>query len=907
MKISLLHPSRNRAAMAATSIAEWLGKSSGQHPIEYIFSIDSDDGSKEAYRKLAEQHGARLIINRNRNHVQAANQAARVATGELLILIADDFGCPERWDESLVRAIGDRNDVAVLIDDGLGARTMTLPIIDRTYYQRFGHLYFPGYTHMYCDNDLEEVSRRLGKLLDARHLLFPHRHYITGAAAYDQTYHRAGKSWGIGALMFALRQARDFDLRPATFRDVVQCSWIRLHYYVTRPIKIVRRGLGLLRPKLRVLGALAPAVIRRWRGSWRRRFSSFPGRPRPRPTPVVPRRPHASLAGEKPTAIKRLAVIVPFRDSQHPATLSQGEGREAQLARFLEHMQAFLANVDHHIFVIEQSADGLPFNKGCLMNVGFNLAKDDFDYFAFHDVDQLPTNPLNSYAFPSSPVHLCVTTDGQAQYRSMVGGVLLINREDFEACNGWSNHYVGWGQEDDDMANRLRNSVGFRRADQEIGTYTSLAHPRVRHLDETYLFHKNRAYRQRWAEAINADDGYRQATFELESQARASDRCTRYVVSIPGPSRLFGYHSYVKLSPAPDGVSVHEHVAVWSQIISLLECTLDRTRVRLRAGGGEMPAEAIPEEQEYADFEPGALQLHQSAGIEPLRFRGYQQRLLASAAPVEGPRSFGDEPVTTFVIERREYVNLYHTLIEIFNAYVAIELLARGEPFHLLFLDGHCRGALDPLWADILKPQRILRLHDYPRDATRFRKLVLVPVGYDSPLYNTGPAKPSRGEDFLSDFIATVLAAYGIAHEPTRDRVLTFVERRDYQPHPRSDGITCRKVDDLDSTVAMLQRLHPGHRVEVHSFEQLPLGQQLRIVRASGVLCGVHGAALALVLFMRPGSELVEFTPGPYRQNDIFKHLAGLRDIRYRRYLAQTKRVLAGGKLVVTPTDRQID
>ncbi len=868
MKISLLHPSRNRAATAGDTVAEWLGKRSGRHEVEYILSIDRSDRQIAEYRRLAERHGARLIINRNRNSVQACNRAALVATGDLLIMVSDDFGCPEGWDDALAGAIGDRRDVAVLVDDGIGARTMTLPIIDRAYYRRSGYLLFPGYAHMYCDNDLEEVSRRLGKLIDAKHLVFPHRHYIVGAAPYDPTYHHAGSSWGRDALLFHQRQVRDFGLRPPTLRDVATCGWLSLRYQLGRPREILRRVAARVRSEIAVR--------------------------RPAPTPPGP----AERA-------KRLAIIVPFRESQNAADLSQGEGRAAQLTQFLAHMAGFLAGTDYHIFVIEQSQDGLPFNKGCLMNVGFKLAAPDFDYFAFHDVDQLPTNPLNSYAYPPAPLHLCVTTDGRAQYRSMVGGVLLINKDDFVACRGWSNRYLGWGQEDDDMANRLRHTVGFSRAAPEVGTYTSLCHPRTHGLDETYQFHKNRSYLRQCEHAANPEDGYRDATFAVESRATLSDRATRWVVSIPGPSPRFGYHCFAKSSEATGDISLLEHVAVRSQIVALRNCAIDRTRVRLRAGGGEMPAQPIPEEQELAAIEPGALQVRDLGGFDPQRLGGYQRQFLASAEISRTPREEGEEPVTTFVVERREYVNLYHTLIELFNAYVAIQLLARDEPFNLLLLDGHCRGALDPLWTDILQPARVLRLQEYARDETRFKKLIMVPGGYDSPLYNTGSLEPSPFGDFLSDFIAFVLSAYEVADRPSGGPVLTFVDRRDYQPHPRSDGIVCRKVEDLEATLALLRGLYPQHRIDVRSFESLPFGEQLRIVRDSDVLAGVHGAALAHVLFMRPDSELVEFTPQAYRRNDIFKHLAGLRGVRYRRYLARTKRELRGGKLVVEPTTRR--
>jgi len=654
------------------------------------------------------------------------------------------------------------------------------------------------------------------------------------------------------------------------------------------------------------------ALLPQWVGRWKQyaqrlrthlrrlRFGRYDRIPE---VTVRPRSP--TLAGQEARA-PRLALIVPFRDSQHAATLSQGEGRAAQLTKFLEYMTGFLAGRDYHIFVIEQSQDSLPFNKGCLMNVGFNLAAPDFDYFAFHDIDQLPTDPRNSYSYPQSPLHLCVVTDGRTQYRSTVGGVLLINKDDFVACNGWSNRYLGWGQEDDDMANRLRHTVGFRRVAEDVGTYTSLRHPRVPGLDETYQFQKNRAYLEQSAKAANPQDGYRDATFEIVSRTELSARCTRWVVAIPGPSHRFGYHCYVKSATAPGDVSLLEHTTVRAPIVALQGGAIDRKRVRVRAGGGGIPLQPVPEEQEFATFEPGALHRRDPGALDLSRLGGYQQRLLASAAVDRGLRPGGEEPMTTFVVERREYVNLYHTLIELFNAYVAIQLLGRGERFHLLLLDGHCRGELDPLWTDILRPARVLRLQDYPRDVIRFKKLVLVPGGYDSPLYNTGRLEPSRFDDFLSDFIGTVLAAYEVADRPRPDRVLTFVDRRDYKPHPSSDGIVCRKVDNLDSTVSLLKRLYPQHQVQVRTFEDLPFGEQLQVVRDSDVLCGVHGAALTHVLFMRPGTALVEFRPHPFRKNAIFENLAGFKRISYRRYHARTQRVLANGKLVVSLTDTSV-
>lgn len=39
---------------------------------------------------------------------------------------------------------------------------------------------------------------------------------------------------------------------------------------------------------------------------------------------------------------------------------------------------------------MEQSHDGRKFNRGKLLNAGFDITRHDFDVFVFHDVDLLP-------------------------------------------------------------------------------------------------------------------------------------------------------------------------------------------------------------------------------------------------------------------------------------------------------------------------------------------------------------------------------------------------------------------------------------------------------------------------------------------------------------------------------------
>jgi len=139
----------------------------------------------------------------------------------------------------------------------------------------------------------------------------------------------------------------------------------------------------------------------------------------------------------------KLIVIVPYRD------------REEHLEVFVPAMHEYLKNIPHEIIVVEQSGNGL-FNRGKLLNIGFDLCKDRDAYFCFHDVDLIPVDDSCDYRYPVAPTQLvgCLGPF-RSHYREYCGGVMLFRREDFLRLNGYGNQYCGWGCEDDDLYKRL--------------------------------------------------------------------------------------------------------------------------------------------------------------------------------------------------------------------------------------------------------------------------------------------------------------------------------------------------------------------------------------------------------------------------------------------------------------------
>jgi hypothetical protein len=180
--------------------------------------------------------------------------------------------------------------------------------------------------------------------------------------------------------------------------------------------------------------------------------------------------------GTDNSARRHMGVVVPYRD------------RAAHLAEFVPSLQKFLGDNPHKaparttVMIVEQQAGG-DFNRGKLKNIGYALLRESVDYVCFHDVDYCPSRA--DYRDPGQGwVHLAsrgaeVTLDPRGftithDMSRFTGGAVLFTRQAFEAVNGFSNQYWGWGFEDADMKGRcLARQIPFAR---RSGRFKPLAH-----------------------------------------------------------------------------------------------------------------------------------------------------------------------------------------------------------------------------------------------------------------------------------------------------------------------------------------------------------------------------------------------------------------------------------------------
>jgi hypothetical protein len=186
--ISLLHATFHRSGGLTPVIDAWLNSAHAASRIEYVIAADDDDAEAAA---AAADPRVRLVVNSPdptwSTAVRNWNAAARTCVGDLLVVIADDLFPPPLWDSELDRIcssldpLSDAFAIKVQDSDDPHDVLMRHPVVSRRFVELHG-LFDPGFTGVYCDNDITLRAFWYRGIVDGRRLRWDHRH---GSATND--------------------------------------------------------------------------------------------------------------------------------------------------------------------------------------------------------------------------------------------------------------------------------------------------------------------------------------------------------------------------------------------------------------------------------------------------------------------------------------------------------------------------------------------------------------------------------------------------------------------------------------------------------------------------------------------------------------------------------------------------
>jgi beta-1,4-galactosyltransferase 4 len=177
----------------------------------------------------------------------------------------------------------------------------------------------------------------------------------------------------------------------------------------------------------------------------------------------------------------KYSIIIPYRN------------RESQLSVLLPRLQEKFEDTDYEIIISEQEDDN-NFQIAAVNNVG--ALESSGDILIFHQVDYFPGDDLQydpveqvtlvgalAHFLNESGESLRSFEDIPGGYRNFYkgidpnfyGGVVMMSRETFFKINGFNTLYKGWGNEDEDLRERLKHyNIPVKR--QTAGTFFCLYH-----------------------------------------------------------------------------------------------------------------------------------------------------------------------------------------------------------------------------------------------------------------------------------------------------------------------------------------------------------------------------------------------------------------------------------------------
>jgi glycosyltransferase involved in cell wall biosynthesis len=236
--ISLIHPSRGRPQKSVDTFKKWMSHSQARDKVEFILSIDEDEPKDNTYTKASQYitlYNAAmfthdlpytLLVSKNKSAVDAINNAAEIAKGDVLMVVSDDTEPCNAWIEYIYHETNGKTDWILKTQDGIQPYIITMPIMDRAYYNRTGYIYHPDFQHLFCDTYLTCVADITGRKITSD-LMFKHNHYSVNGTQPDELHKRNDSTWKQGQETF-IRLMKEFTPEQrAKITDPGMKNWLR--------------------------------------------------------------------------------------------------------------------------------------------------------------------------------------------------------------------------------------------------------------------------------------------------------------------------------------------------------------------------------------------------------------------------------------------------------------------------------------------------------------------------------------------------------------------------------------------------------------------------------------------------------------------------------------------------------
>lgn len=215
-KILFKYTSRSRPQRFFEGLDSIVKNISNKDDYHILCSFDEDDSTMNTSNivdRLRLYENLSFVYGTSKNKVDAINRDMDTAPAfDILVNFSDDQVITAFGFDNLIRVkMGDDTDKVLHFPDTITKdKLITMSVMGKKYYDRFGFIYNPAYISLYCDNEFGDIANMLGKYTFVPEYIYLHNHPAYGMAQTDAQYAHTESFYHIDGKTYYSRKARNF-------------------------------------------------------------------------------------------------------------------------------------------------------------------------------------------------------------------------------------------------------------------------------------------------------------------------------------------------------------------------------------------------------------------------------------------------------------------------------------------------------------------------------------------------------------------------------------------------------------------------------------------------------------------------------------------------------------------------
>lgn len=215
-KILFKYPSRGRRERFLKGMENILLHIKDENNFQILVTADEDDPQME---ELPDFKNTLVIYGKSDSKIHAINRDMELADPDwdIVVCMSDDmefnlYGFDDCIRIDMNEHFPDMDGLLHYPDQDAKEWLATMYIAGRKFYDRFGYIYHPSYKSLWCDNEIQDVAKRLGKYRYCGYQINLHHNPAYGHLPKDEMFLQQQGFWVEDETNYHKRKANNFDL-----------------------------------------------------------------------------------------------------------------------------------------------------------------------------------------------------------------------------------------------------------------------------------------------------------------------------------------------------------------------------------------------------------------------------------------------------------------------------------------------------------------------------------------------------------------------------------------------------------------------------------------------------------------------------------------------------------------------